>query len=202
MVDRLLKRLRPARHELVLFDINRFAAKASLLIVDPAPFTSRLTADANLPFDLTLVTNANPDSRAVVARSKSPLSAAVSKSEPLDLVWPRGVVSLSHMAPPFAPDDPLYGQDPPGEKHILFLGQMAIQGERNLLKIPYSFLVRLRYNPFYAFLEKRVLEWLDKTSNSSTALLSGKSDGKNRRGIALASDRRAFGTRNKLERLG
>jgi hypothetical protein len=38
-------------------------------------------------------------------------------------------------------------------------GQMTIQAERDLLKIPYSFLVRLRYNPFYGFLETRVLEW-------------------------------------------
>lgn len=161
VVERLLKRLRPDRHELVLFDINRFAAKTSLLIVDPAPFTSRLTADENLPFGFTLVTNANPESRAVVARRKPPLSAGVSKTEALDLVWPRGVLSLSHVALPFAPDDPLYGQGPPGEKDALFLGQMAIQGERNLLKIPYSFLVRLRYNPFYALLEERVLVWFE-----------------------------------------
>jgi hypothetical protein len=131
------------------------------LIVDPAPFTSRLTADENLPFGLTLVTNANPESRAVVARRKAPLPAGVSKTEPLDLVWPRGVLSLSHVALPFAPDDPLYGQGPPGGEDILFLGQMAILGERDVLKIPCSFMVRLRYNPFYAFLEKRVLEWFE-----------------------------------------
>ena len=35
VVDRLLKHLKPNRHELVLFDINRFAAKTSLLIADP-----------------------------------------------------------------------------------------------------------------------------------------------------------------------
>ena len=37
VIDRLLKRLRPDRHELVLFDVNRFAVIASrLLIDDPA----------------------------------------------------------------------------------------------------------------------------------------------------------------------
>ena len=163
VVDRLLKHLRPDRHELVLFDINRFAAKSSLLISDPAPFTARLTADKNLPFVVTLVTNADPESRAVVARRKPPFSAEASTTEPLNLAWPRGVISLSHVALPFAPDDRLYGQGPAGEDDILFLGQMAIQGERGLLKIPYNFLVRLRYNPFYAFLETRVLEWFAKT---------------------------------------
>ena len=68
------------------------------------------------------------------------------------------------MALPFPPDDPLYGQAPSGKEDILFLGQMAIQGERNLLKIPYSFLVRLRYNPFYTYLEMRALEWIDNTA--------------------------------------
>jgi hypothetical protein len=64
----------------------------------------------------------------------------------------------------FTPDDPLYGQAPPGKEDILFLGQMAIRGETDLLKIPYSFLVRLRYNPFYAFLEMRTLEWIENTA--------------------------------------
>jgi hypothetical protein len=68
------------------------------------------------------------------------------------------------VALPFPPEDPLYGQGPPGKEDFIFLGQMAIQGERGLLKIPYNFLVRLRYNPFYAFLETRVLEWLDGAS--------------------------------------
>ncbi|MGD9055927.1 MAG: alpha/beta hydrolase [Desulfobacterales bacterium] len=162
VVDRLLKHLKPNRHELVLFDINRFAAKSSLLIADPAPLTARLTADKNLPFVMTLVTNANPQSRAVVAHHKPPFSTGASKTEPLHLAWPQGVISLSHVALPFAPDDPLYGQGPPAEKDALFLGQMAIQGERDLLKIPYAFLLRIRYNPFYVFLETRVLEWFDQ----------------------------------------
>ena len=118
-------------------------------------------ADASLPFAVTLVTNQNPESRAVQARRKPPFSAQTSKAEPLNLAWPRGVISLSHIALSFPPDDPLYGQGPPGEEDLLFLGQMAIQGERDLLKIPYSFLVRLRYNPFYEFLERRVIEWFD-----------------------------------------
>ena len=160
VVDRLLKHLRPDRHELVLFDINRFAAKSTLLISDSAPLTARVMADKSLPFVVTLVTNENPGSTAVVARRKPPFSAKPSKTEPLNFAWPPGVISLSHVALPFPPDDPLYGQGPPGKEDIIFLGQMAIQGERGLLKISSDFLIRLRYNPFYAFLETRVLEWL------------------------------------------
>jgi hypothetical protein len=161
VVDRLLKHLKPERHELVLFDINRFAAKSTLLIADPAPQTERVMADRDLPFVVTLITNEDPSSSSVVALRKSPFSDRTSKTELLNLAWPRGVVSLSHVALPFPPDDPLYGQGPPGKGDTLFLGQMAIQGERGLLKIPYNFLVRIRYNPFYDYLEGRVLEWFD-----------------------------------------
>jgi hypothetical protein len=39
------------------------------------------------------------------------------------------------------------------------LGEMANQGERGTLKLPDSGLLRLRYNPFYEYLEQRVLDW-------------------------------------------
>jgi alpha-beta hydrolase superfamily lysophospholipase len=161
VVDSLLAPLASDHHELVLFDINRFAMKSTLLVSDPGPLTARVMSDATLPFAVTLVTNENPESTAVIARHKAPLSTEVSSTEPLDLAWPRGVISLSHVALPFPPDDPLYGQRPPGNEDVLFLGQMAIQGERGLLKLPSDWLLRLRHNPFYDYLERRVLEWVD-----------------------------------------
>jgi alpha-beta hydrolase superfamily lysophospholipase len=161
VVDDFLKHLGPHQHELVLFDINRYAAKVKLLIDDPAPLTDRLMADEKLPFTLTLVTNEKPESFQVIALCKAPLSKAAPETEPLSLAWPTGVISLSHVALPFPPDDPLYGQRPPDNEKVLFLGQMALQGERGLLKIPYDWLLRLRYNPFYDYLEGRTLLWLD-----------------------------------------
>ncbi len=46
------------------------------------------------------------------------------------------MVSLSHVALPFPPDDPLYGQRPPNDDDIVFLDDLAIKGERGVLKIP------------------------------------------------------------------
>jgi hypothetical protein len=43
----------------------------------------------------------------------------------------------------------------------VFLGQMAIQGERRLLQFSSEWLLRLRYNPFYDFIEAWMLEWMD-----------------------------------------
>jgi alpha-beta hydrolase superfamily lysophospholipase len=161
VVDNLLEHLAPDHHELVLFDVNRFAMKSTLLVSDPGPLTARVMDDAELPFAVTLVTNENPESTRVVAHRKAPFSVEATGSEALDLVWPVGVISLSHVALPFPPDDPLYGQRPPDNDDVLFLGQMAIQGERGLLKLPSDWLLRLRHNPFYDYLERRVLEWVE-----------------------------------------
>ena len=73
------------------------------------------------------------------------------------------MVSLSHVALPISPDDPLYGRRPPTSDRILFLGQMAIQGERGLFKLPTDWLLRIRHNPFYDFLEQRIVDWFEPT---------------------------------------
>lgn len=166
VVDRLMLQLSPRRHEMVLFDINRFAAIASLLVDNPRPFTERMIADEQLPFGLTLVANADTNSRAVNAYHKSPFSAGASHVEALEKTWPEGVFSLSHVALPFPPGDRLYGSTPPADRNQLFLGQQALQGERGVLIIPGNFLLRLRHNPFYGYLESRVLRWVENPGSS------------------------------------
>jgi alpha-beta hydrolase superfamily lysophospholipase len=161
VVDNLLKRMPKNRNELVLFDINRSAAKSTVLIADPGPLTNRLMGDATLPFAVTLITNESADSSRVVARRKPPFAAGVAATEPLNLEWPVGVISLSHVALSFPPDDPLYGRRPPENDDVIFLGEMNLKGERGLLQLPYSWLVRMRYNPFYEVVEQRVLDWFD-----------------------------------------
>ena len=161
VVDNLLAHLSHPGNEFVLFDINRVAMKSPLLIDDPGPLTARLMQDDSLPFSLTLVANRAPQSNELELRHKAPHSARVSRNETDGLAWPPGVISLSHVALPFPPDDPLYGQRPAGNDDVLFLGQMSIQGERGLMKIPSDWLLRLRHNPFYDYLEQRVVEWVD-----------------------------------------
>jgi alpha-beta hydrolase superfamily lysophospholipase len=167
VVDSLLNRLAPNRHEFVVFDINRLARASVLLVSDPGPFTTRLIHDETLPFALTLVSNDRRDDATVVARHKAPFTAGVSRTEALDLAWPRGVISLSHVALPFPADDPLYGQTPPELEGELFLGAIPIQGERGLLRLSADWLLRLRHNPFYDYLETRVLGWAHASAGNS-----------------------------------
>ena len=162
LVSRLLGRLPANRNELVLFDINRSAIRSRIMIDDPGPFTARLMDDAALPFAIELITNESPKSETVISRRKPPYSSDVATDNALDMAWPPGVISLSHVALPFPPDDPLYGRGPPSSDEVLFLGQMAIQGERGLLTIPADWMLRLRHNPFYALLESRTIRWFDE----------------------------------------
>jgi pimeloyl-ACP methyl ester carboxylesterase len=161
VVDKLLKLLPAERNELVLFDINRYAPIVSTVLVsDPGPFTERLLKEQNLPFAVSFVSNENVDSRNVVVRRKNDGEPDVSSITPLGVQWPAGVVSLSHVALPFPPDDPIYGPENPEDGQI-HLGSLAITGERGLLNIPADFLLRMRYNPFYGYLEQRVTHWID-----------------------------------------
>jgi pimeloyl-ACP methyl ester carboxylesterase len=161
VVHRLLGRLAPEGHELVLFDINQLTANSVLLVSDPRPLTDRLMAADSLPFTITLITNENPESRTVVARRKKPFSNQVSII-PLNLDWPQGYISLSHIALPFPPDDHLYGMHNPQDPQHIFLGQQPIQGEKGLLALSTDWLLRVRHNPFYGYLEERVVRWVEE----------------------------------------
>jgi len=82
------------------------------------------------------------------------------------MAWPRGVYSLAHVAIPFAPDDPVYGSSANNRKNGyqgLPLGALQPRGETRLLTAPLSQLMRLRHNPFYAYVEQRVGGEIDST---------------------------------------
>ena len=96
-----------------------------LMVNDPGPITASLMADDTLPFTIKLVTNQDRESVLVGIRHKDPYSKSATDTEALDIVWPAGVVSLSHVALPFSPEDPLYGRHPPENNDRLYLGHMA-----------------------------------------------------------------------------
>jgi hypothetical protein len=124
-------------------------------------------AEGDLPFSLTIVTNESPESPAVVALYKPPRSSEVIRRQALGLEWPPNLISLSHLALPIPPDEPLYGRRPPENEEALFLGEIAFRGEMGLLVFPSDWLLRLRYNPFYSYLEARTIDWMDAANGPS-----------------------------------
>lgn len=164
VVDNLLGHLKNGQHEFVLFDVNRDAVTTSIMVSDPGPLTDRLVQDANLPFTLTVIANENTDSRQVVVRQKPPYSTTMTQVEALEEAWPAKIISLSHIAMPFPPDDPLYGSENPGNSKEIYLGHVAIQGERGLLTFSSDWLIRLRHNPFFDYQEQRVSAWIEEAA--------------------------------------
>jgi alpha-beta hydrolase superfamily lysophospholipase len=162
VIDRLLGRLPDNGNEFLVFDVNRMAVGSSVIVKDPGPLASRLTSEGNLPFAVTLVKNESPDSGRVVATHKPAYASEFSEVGQLEQSWPTGVVSLSHIALTFPPDDPLYGAIAPEDGNALYLGSVTLRGERGILRVPDGWFTRQRFNPFYDYMEARILEWCEE----------------------------------------
>lgn len=158
LVDRLFMRLPPGGHELVVFDINRNATVKSILTNDPDPHIETLLDNTGLSFTLRLLTNRSPSSKDLMLRSRVPGKEERNKNLPFS--WPDGVYSLSHIALPFPESDPLYGRIPSDLNPGIQLGSMEMRGERNMTRISASSVLRLHWNPFYYYLEDRVVKFV------------------------------------------
>ena len=89
----------------------------------------------------------------------------------------QGVVSLSHMALPFTPDEPIYGSEPPSQAGQMYLGQIPLNGERGPLRISADWLLRLRQSSSCGYLEGRtptrdglISSWSLRLSSSTIRL--------------------------------
>jgi len=160
LVDGLFNRLPEGGHELVLFDVNHHADMNSIFKWDPAAMTRAIDEKPGRNYTLTLVSNQKLRGEEVFAHSKRPGHTADTDYS-LELVWPKDIYSLAHVALPFSPGDPLYGGFPEQQSPGISIGNLALRGERGALQIPASEMLRLRWNPFYPYLEDKVLEFLN-----------------------------------------
>lgn len=153
VVTGLFDRLPGAGHELVLFDVNRYYEAQGLIAkpIDP----ERLISGPPKAYSVGIVTNRDSSVFDAVLRSRAAGQNVATTSE-LGLSWPDDVYSLSHIALPFSPDDPLYGDDPLSENPGIRLGRLALHGENGALSIPPTMMTRQRWNPFHAFMVERI----------------------------------------------
>lgn len=157
LVRAFLDHLPENGHELVLFDVNRLAQIEPLLSRDPDAWIAGIMKDASRTFAVTAITNESPLTRKVVLRHRDSGSDEIT-TEALDgAEWPKDVYSLSHIALPFAPNDPVYGGIDPDESPGIQIGTLAMRGERGVLQISGTNMLRLRWNPFHDYVEKRTL---------------------------------------------
>ncbi|MCA9286066.1 MAG: alpha/beta hydrolase [Phycisphaerales bacterium] len=157
LITRLFDRLPDRRSEMVLFDLNRSRWLGDLLRTSFENAIIPRLRRPDLPFRLALVTNTAPESSQVMVRMRD---GAEYSETPLDLAWPTDTYSLSHLAIPFSPTDPVYGTAEATEVTKLPLGSLDLRGETGVLMIPSSMMLRLRHNPFYPYLRTHMTEWL------------------------------------------
>ena len=158
LVSGLFAYLPSGGHELVLFDINHKADIRPLMKWDPAKIVQALQADPDQTFTLSVVTNKNEQNQAVNVHTRHPGEDRPTVSM-LKLQWPKDLFSLAHVALPFPENDPLYGGRPEGKKTGFQLGSIALRGERGVLWVSGSDMMRLRWNPFYPYVETRVFNF-------------------------------------------
>jgi alpha-beta hydrolase superfamily lysophospholipase len=159
VLNALFLRLTPGGHELVAFDVNRRADIEPLLKSSALRVRALLLEAPPMPVDFTLVVNADAETDHVVSLRRA-TGTTVIEEQSLGLAWPRSVYSLSHVALPFPPDDPIYGANRPEDADMIFLGRLDLHGERGLLAVSADGLMRLRHNPFFAYVETRVKAFL------------------------------------------
>ncbi|MGL5198723.1 MAG: alpha/beta hydrolase, partial [Aeromonas veronii] len=148
--------------ELVLFDINRSTLFGPLMSSASELALHRLLPNAPQHYRLTVVGNVEPTSPATQART---LASADQPEQlrPLSIDYPKEIYSLSHVALPFPMDDPLYGmaaRPQQREQYGINLGGLALRGERGVLIVNPGALTRTSSNPFYPYLQQRVMETL------------------------------------------
>ncbi len=160
LVQGLLTKLSPASHKLILFDINRQTDIELVLREDPKQTFSPLLTQNSLPFTLSIVTNRNEDSNAIHILRKTEGSTEPEVLE-TGLSWPKGIYSLSHVALPFSEEDVLYGSRADSTEPQLSLGNLALRGERGVLRVTPSDMLRLRWNPFYSLVEQEIVSFMD-----------------------------------------
>jgi esterase/lipase len=164
LITVLFDRLESESDELFLFDINRVDWLGNLLHRSFEQTVVPTLKRTDPPYRLTVLKNAQVDSPQVVVQTRKGGSWS---EQAVDMSWPDGVVSLSHIAVPFPPEDPIYGSIDATADNGLSLGSLSMRAEPSALLIPSSLFVRCRHNPFYAFMEDRTIRWLSQTINTA-----------------------------------
>jgi alpha-beta hydrolase superfamily lysophospholipase len=159
LVENLFEHLPDNGSELVLFDINRATGIETVLAYDPAPLLESVMSGPPRAFRAGVVTNRDAGVEEVILRVRQ-AGATTVETVDLGLSWPREIYSVSHVALPTPYDDPLYGGDPEVESPGVQLGRLAYRGERDVLRVPPSAMLRLQWNPFYPWMEERILEFM------------------------------------------
>ncbi|NJD25427.1 MAG: alpha/beta hydrolase [Betaproteobacteria bacterium] len=156
VADRLFAHLAGPQHRLVVFDVNRSEALASVQRPRTAELLDRLTAGPR-NYTLEVISNAGTGTAEPEIRRFAPDGSEAAHAG--GIAWPPALVSLGHVALPFPPDDPVYGIAPgSGHAGIPSLGSWLLRGESGAITLSLGALTRPRSNPFWPLIDSDVGE--------------------------------------------
>lgn len=157
LVTDLFLHLPENNHELVIFGLNRSAMLDAFLTHDPEEQIPLIIESPRRNFKVVHLENlsGNDGSVTEVTWGTGEITATTRET---NFSWPNEVYSLSHVALPFPPDDPIYGGEAKNKSPIN-LGNLALRGEKKTLRVSGNNMLRLRWNPFYSYLENRIVEF-------------------------------------------
>lgn len=165
----LYAHLRANGSEVVLFDVNRNHRFDALLKPSSLMALQRMLPPAPRNYRVTVFTNAAEDDERTVAQTTAAAQTST-VTTPLSIAYPNNIFSLSHIALPFPPNDPLYGTQPDtSEDFGIRLGTVAPRGERGALILNLSDVLRISSNPFYPYLRQRVEALLPRDATPAPA---------------------------------
>ena len=162
IVTLLYDRLPDNGSDLVVYDINSDNTLLQLMKGEPVNPAAYFRSMAPFEFGVTILQNRDKDSLAVDTLTL-PSGATDAVIAPTEYEWPRGVFSLSHIALPFPAEDLVYGNGSgniDNEDRIAF-GALAPRGERGVMRLNSAYFLRMRYNPFFDFQQRFMIDWLD-----------------------------------------
>lgn len=156
IIDNLYKYLPANGSELVLFDLNHNAHLGPLIRPGKGVLVNRLLPPPPRNFRTVVISNSGTD-KLDVREEVTEAGSTETQTRLVGLSYPPDVYSLSHVALPFPPNDPLYGMHPdPSEDFGVQLGAMAARGERAVLVVSLDALIRMSSNPFFSYMMERI----------------------------------------------
>ncbi len=160
-VKNLYNRLPDKNNTLVLFDINHQYAKSHLISRKVTTSIEALvSAKRGSNYRLELISNSEDNPKNNLRQITIEKNGGRSEKS-LDLSWPTGIYSLSHLALPIKAEDTLYGRRGAPPSPGIKLGDLSLHGENRTLGISASTLQRQRWNPFHDYTKEKVLEFME-----------------------------------------
>lgn len=160
IITKLYNRLPDNNNTLVLFDVNHNYQATQLISPKvEKSIKTLLSFKESHNYQLDLITNRVKENRPNLTQVTLSKSNNIHQKR-LDLKWPEGVYSLSHLAIPISPYDDVYGRDTESDYGGIRLGNVVSHGENGVLVVPANYLQRQRWNPFHSYVRGRVLDFL------------------------------------------